>query len=121
MKPSWFQEYVKSVPFSEIPDDIVEWIQAGPPDYQKMMLKFPPLSVVEAKIPLKIPSPGLLGTVVNVDHESIYVIEGEPATDDNAIKQVGQCRPEWLNVVGYWQGLTPERVAKIIRAQMEMP
>jgi hypothetical protein len=110
-QPAWLAAHTKHA----APDDwTIQWITSGvTPEQQKLMLKFPPSCVVKANIPLGVPGPGKFGVVVNMDDEFIYVVEA-PDGDTKA-----QCRPEWLEVVGYWHGWTPERVAETLRKSLD--
>ncbi len=106
-EPAWLADHTKTAE----PDDwTIKWIRSCSAEQQKMLLRFPPSCVVKGKVPLGVPSPGRFGIVVNVSGKFVYVIDG-PEGDIKA-----ECKPNWLEVVGYWKGWTPERVAETLRS-----
>lgn len=110
---AWLDQYSK---VEAVPETTVDWIRqvAINAKLRKMVTKFPPSCVVRAKQKLGCPRPGRLGIVVNMATSGhLKVIEADvPGASPNQF--AGMCDPEWLEVVGYWRGLTPDGVKTIL-------
>ncbi len=88
----------------------IDWIRSRPPVLHDVMIRFPPSCKVKATIPLHVPAPGKVGQVVSyVEKEdgsppNVRVVE---LPDGNI---AAECETSWLEVVGYYENLTPEFV-----------
>jgi hypothetical protein len=109
----WVAEWLKEVAWVEDAESIA-WLKDRPPIIKEMMLKFPPSCVVKANRPLHCPAPGGFAIVTSYFEPSeekpngLISVRNGPEGDTRH-----QCQPEWLEVVGYWQGVTPERLQHI--------
>lgn len=98
------------------------WIQhlARTPWKRALVLKFPPSCVVRSKPDWthQIPAKGTCGLVIGFSRsaESEFV---DVAPGPNGPRVFGQCPAESLEIVGYHDGWTPERVLKVIEAMSE--
>lgn len=104
----WFDNHTRE---DEIPATTIAWLTSLPERSISLIKKFPPSCVVIAKHPLAVPGEGKLGIVVNCNEKELKVIHCE--VDDNGF--AGMCDPKDLEIIGYWKGLTPEKVETILR------
>lgn len=86
--------------------DSVAWMRTRPDSVKAIMREFPPSCLVRAKPGKKllIPAPGVIGVVTSyaeVGEEIEISVADHPDSDKWA-----RCKPEWLEVVGYYKGLT---------------
>jgi hypothetical protein len=88
-----------------------EWIRSQPKSIHALMRKFPPGCLVRATRPLVCPGLGEVGMVVS------YLEEGGVTVVVNGNPIRGACQPDWLEVVLYQEGLTPEDVAAVLDAE----
>jgi hypothetical protein len=93
--------------------EAIEWIRSRPKSIHALLRRFPPGCLVVAKRPLRCPAPGEVGRVVS------YLEAGEVSVvaEGNPIR--GCCKPDWLEVVGYLPGVTPDDVAAILDAEAD--
>jgi hypothetical protein len=99
----------------EPPPDAVEWIRSRPECLHVTMRAFPPNCVVRAKVPLRIPAVGTCGIVTTyLAPNDVFV--GVRLTVRQTPSSVlrAECYPADLEVVGYWRGLTPEFIDKVL-------
>jgi len=107
----WIDDWQNGELIAEDEPDIREWIQSRPESVRKLMLKFPPSCLVKANRPLHCPAPDKVGIVTSYTEPDEEHSNGQisvRAHPDAVIRF--QCDPECLEVVGYWRGLTPEKV-----------
>lgn len=84
------------------------WIRSRPPEIRALIRRFPPRCIVRARRPLVVPAPGREGEVVSYGEGS-----GTIGVEDGGGFR-GHCDPDWLEVVSYQDGVTPEDVARIL-------
>lgn len=90
--------------------EAIDWIRSRPACLHDLMIKFPPSCRVRALRPLHVPRPGTEGQLLSYVEDqkngkhSVTVFE----LPDGKIR--AQCQPEWLEVVGYYENVTPEFV-----------
>ena len=107
--PQWAQDHMAVK--EELNAEAIDWIRSRPPVVRDLMLKFPPSCLVRANTPLRHPAPGVIGKVVSyLENGNVRVVDG-PDGDVAA-----ECQPHWLEVVGYWNGVTPDRVREILKS-----
>jgi hypothetical protein len=56
-----------------------------------------------------VPAQGTVGVVTSYFEDGTVSVRQNPDSEHRA-----RCEPEWLEVVGYWRGLTPEVMAALI-------
>lgn len=115
---SWMDEWQRGEP--DLDDESVEWLRTRPGAVQQLMLRFPPSCIVRAVDgkQLLCPAPGTHGIVTSYSEPSEEKPKGLVSVRDGPYGSVRhQCLPEWLEVVGYWKGLTPERLKKILEVK----
>ena len=99
----------------ELDAESIEWIRSRPDCIKKVMLKFPPSCIVRSDLDLLCPALGCDGIVSSYfepdsEHpDGMLSVRSFPDAEFKA-----QCRPEWLKVVGYYKGLTPERIKEVL-------
>ena len=110
----WLAEFTEP---AEIPQSTVDYLLHLTPGCRDTVVKFPPSCVVKAKdgVDVACPRKGYYGLVTS------YTMDGSdvkvtPAPYDKEAQFAGMCDPEWLEVVGYWRGLTREKVQSIFDA-----
>jgi hypothetical protein len=110
----WLAEFTKP---QEIPQSTVEYLLQLSPGSLPTVIKFPPSCVVKAKdgVELACPRKGFYGLVTSYTRDGSDV-KVTPAPYDKEAQFAGMCDPDWLEVVGYWRGLTPDKVRSIIEA-----
>lgn len=110
---SWIEEWQAGAP--DLPDDAVEWLRSRPACIHALMIEFPPSCIVRAKLPLCIPSYGTRGIVTSYSEPSDEYPHGLISVRQSPTAGVrGQCDPGALIVVGYWRGVTPDVVRKLL-------
>lgn len=110
----WLEEFTKP---DEIPETTVAWLRSLSPASQETARTFPPECVVKAKpeFDLHCPRLGRYGTVVTISRDGTQV-KIRPSPNDTQARYTGMCDLDWLEIVGYWRGLTPEKVSAILDA-----
>lgn len=89
--------------------EALDWMRSRPATVKVLMVQFPPSCLVAATRPLRCPAPGTVGIVrTYFDNGDVSVVQ-HPTSGVRA-----KCHPDWLEVVGYWRGLTPELVKEIL-------
>ena len=111
--PDWFRPWIAGE-YNYDPQDI-EWVRSRPDSVKALMLAFPPSCVVRAVDGRKLycPAPGHLGIVTSYIKGGTLTVRDGP---DGGVRF--ECQPDWLEVVGYWSGLTPQIMAEILAAQI---
>jgi len=122
---AWLDEYSRPEP---IPQSTVEWIHqivGSSPHLRETLQQFPPSCVVIANQDLGCPRQGRLGVVINMGYGydpsvnaptiQLKVIEANVPGEEPG-PYAAMCDPEWLEVVGYWSGLTPDAVKSILES-----
>ena len=107
----WYDEHTRE---DTIPKSSHTWmLQATAKGLSRSSLVFPPSCVVVVKVPMGIPGRGKLGYVINyfANGHEVVVRHCDP---DDTIDLDGTCGMEDLTIVGYWKGLTPERVKALL-------
>ena len=108
----WVAEWVRGEWVEDT--ESIAWLKDRPPVIKEMMLIFPPSCVVRANQRLHCPAPGGFGIVTSYFEpceekpSGLISVRNGPEGDTRH-----QCQPEWLEVVAYWQGITPERLCEI--------
>lgn len=113
--PDWYAKHTQEG--GPIEQEGIDWIRSRPESIRTLMLLFPPSCVVRATVKLDQPRPWELGVV------SSYIEPDQAHSEGLVTVHVpgslrnyrSECGPLWLKVVGYWNGLTPDRVAEILR------
>lgn len=112
MEEKWVEEWQKGE--LDMKDDGLSWIRAKPAEVKAMMIAFPPSCIVVATRELRVPAPGTHGVVVSYFHDihtrKVTLGVAQSPTSNLA----AQCEAEWLERVGVWKGLSPEKVQAII-------
>lgn len=105
----WVKKWV-SAEYEETPGN-VSWVQTRPRSIQDLMIRFPPNCLVRTfpSKELVIPKPGTLGIVVSYREDGGVTVMQHPDAEIRAV-----CDPSWLEVVGYFRGITPEAIRKMI-------
>lgn len=98
--------------------DTVDWMRKLPSSVRELMLKFPPSCIVAANRELLIPSAGEVAIVTsylepNAEHPGGMVAVRQ--SPDSIL--TAECDPEWLRVVGFYQGITSGRVAELLEGK----
>lgn len=111
--PEWFQKHVKPTE-DGLNVHQFAWILSRPESVQKLLLKFPPGCVVRVKETQRI---GVMFGIVAGDSNfpTIKVAWKPGAKDDTP-----EFTPDELDVVGYWNGVTPDVVMGILEAGRPM-
>ena len=115
-KPHWFNEWVKVC--RPITADGIGWIRSRPPCIQKQMETYPPSCVVMVTNLICPDVRPLAFGIVSVYHEDedFLTIRLEPDADI-----FHDVRFDCLEVVGYWNGLTPAKVREICKDEPPAP
>jgi len=87
-----------------------------PTQVKSLMIKFPMWCLVKANRKILIPWPETVGIVTSY-YENGEVLEIQQCPSD---KNKANCLLEWLEVVGYWRGLTSEKMQKLFEKQSEI-
>ena len=99
----------------ELDAESIEWIRSRPGTIKSLMIKFPPSCIVRSDQGLRCPALGcdaIVSSYFEPDDEhpnGMVSVRPYPDADFKC-----QCRPEWLKVVGYYKGLTPERIKEVL-------
>lgn len=105
---SWVAAWIADVEW--VPNaEASSWIRSRPSDIQELMIKFPPSCVVTSLASLRIPAPGTAGIVVGYSSPDTLSVIQSPTSRFRAY-----CNASDLEVLGYWQGWTPERVRAVL-------
>lgn len=97
-------------------NESLEWIKSRPEAVKKMMLAFPPSCVVKANINLHCPKPDEFAIVTSFYEPSSEHPNGLITVRDGGEGEIRhQCEPEWLEVVAYWRGWTPEKMQEVLK------
>lgn len=91
----------------------IDWMRARPASLHDVMIKFPPSCKVRALRPLHTPGPGKIGQIVSYvenkdEPPTVRVVE---VPDGNI---AGECQQDWLEVVEYYENITPEFVRMVL-------
>lgn len=111
----WIEEWQQGE--WEADDASLHWLHTRPQFIKEMMIKFPPSCLVKANRPLHCPQEGTVGIVTSYNEADIEHPNGKLSVrqfPDATVRS--QCLPEWLEVVGYYKNLTPERIKEILNA-----
>lgn len=106
---SWVESWTKPMP-ANVVEEGRQWMRERPDCIKELMIKFPPSCVVKAVRTLVCPSPGRVGIVSSYFEDGLISVRSTPDGDTNH-----QCNSEWLEVVGYRQGITPKVVKEILK------
>lgn len=95
--------------------EAIEWIRSRPANVQELMLRFPPSCTVRTVegVCLLVPSPGTTGRInryweIPDGTLQIVVLQGEIEA---------ACRPDHLEVVGYFGNITPEFIQRVLAGE----
>lgn len=89
----------------------IAWLRARPKCLHELMMRYPPSCKVRALCDLHVPGPGKIGQLVSY-------VEDKSGKNEHMLRVVelpnghiaAECKPEWLEVVEYWEYATPEFV-----------
>lgn len=85
-------------------DEQRAWVQERPPAIHALMIRFPPCCEVRANRPLVCPAPGETARIAS------YTEGGEVSVTFDRGESRAFCKPDWLEVVSYADGMTPDDV-----------
>lgn len=108
----WLREYIeadKTQPDAEAR----EWLRTRPERIRRLMVRFPLACLVRAKRPLLCPRPGTTGMVASYTEGSFDALGVTVVQEGNNCR--AGCEPDWLEVVGYTGGVTPEHVELLLQ------
>jgi hypothetical protein len=104
----------------EMDEEAIEWLRNLPTSVHPLLLKFPPSCLVKANTELLCPAPGEIGIVTSYTEPDEKCPEGQISVRQSPEAGIRmQCRPEWLEVVGYYKGITPD-VIKLLLAKEDV-
>ena len=92
----------------EMDEDTELWLRSRPLVIAAMMFRFPPSCIVTANRPLRCPAPNTFGIVSSYVEPSekhpdgLITVRQHPESEIRA-----SCDPSWLNLVGFYKGITP--------------
>lgn len=104
---SWIDNWVRSTATPEEAQVCREWLQTIPPEQHGLFLRFPPLCLVRGRRALEVPFVFTVGIVVGYEGSTLHVRQ----SPEDPIALVPT---EDLEVVGYWKGLSPDVVRKLL-------
>jgi len=105
---SWVSEWVSKVASPQEARTCREWLHSLPPAQHALLQQFPPLCLVQGRRPLEVPYVFTVGIVVGYEPDGTLHVRQTP--EDSSVL----VSAEDLKVVGYWRGLSPEVVRKIL-------
>jgi len=88
--------------------ETVKWFKSRPQVIKDLLVKFPPDCLVKGTRPLGTPAKGETGIIASYFENGLVSV----VVPGKEIK--AQCQAEWLEVVEYRKGSTPEDVKKIL-------
>ncbi len=108
--PEWIEKHIAGE--FDFNAEAVNWMRDCPECIRRLMVRFPPICVVRAVegVELRQPAPGefaIVGTYVEPN-------EKDPEGLVTVWSEGSEYRSAWLEVVGYWRGMDPEMVEKIL-------
>lgn len=97
--------------------DTEEWMRSRPNTIKRLLVKFPPGCILRAKDEwdLHCPAKGELALILSWTEPTPDCPEGTISCakyPDGKVR--AWCKPEWLEVVHYTCGMTPEKVKEIL-------
>ena len=104
--PIWVSDWLNET--GELDSSGIDWMRSRPESIKELMLRFPPSCVVCHARGLLTADEGY-AIITSYSEDGLVSVRPSP---DASVR--GQVDPEELEVVGYWHGLTPERVAEIL-------
>lgn len=116
--PGWEKEWLTlPAPDEEQTEEIRQFLAGMSPECQAVAVQFPPACLVRANRPLHTPAPGTVGLIMSYRERAdgritVTVLPHPEATVP------GECEPEWLEVVHYRNGITPEYITGVLRGLM---
>jgi len=98
----------------EFDKDSIDWIKSRPENIRDLLIRFPPSCIVRATRSLVCPAPGDVGIITSYSEPDEKYPNGTVSVRASPYACTrAQCDPEWLTVVGYYQGITPEVIKMI--------
>jgi hypothetical protein len=99
----------------DVSDADCAWLCSRPESIKNLILRFPPSCLVRGKVDLLCPARGSVGIVTSYFEPSEEYPYGTVSVrpGPEADKRFA-CDPDWLEVVGYWRGLSHERIKAIL-------
>lgn len=110
--PEWAERYQQSD--QDVDETAAEWLRSLPPDHQEIVRKFPPGCLVRATFPCHLPAPGEVAIVAGLVGMSDGTVCLGVASSPEPEAITGECKPEWLEAVGFCGRITPERIAEVL-------
>ena len=110
---AWRKEWEKGVvwPTSEA----VAWLRGLPDPIKALARAFPPSCIVRGTVALRCPAPGQVAIVTSYIDPDARCPRGLISVRSHPEGLTGhRCKPEQLEVVGYYKGLIPEVLAKLL-------
>lgn len=113
-RDSWVTGWTAVVPWDR-DEESVDWIRSRPDSVKRLMLLFPPGSVVRFRAEPPCPSLGRLAIVTSYFEPSVENPEGGLSVrGDPGSETRHPCDLDQVEVVGYFRGLTPEVMSSIM-------
>ena len=106
---SWTREWVAGQPDSKQRDAATQWLRAQPSGLHPVLMRFPPLCVVQSTQPQEVPYPYTVGIVNGYNPDGTLAVSQEPGSPPVP------CNPDTLRVVSFWKGLNPATVDFLLR------
>ena len=113
MSEEWTKDWQRGEP--EATEEVVQWMSSRPRAVKDIMIRFPPACLVRSKpgCDLMTPEPGATGFVNGYREKGdgtimLLVVQGPKG------RVLAECDPDWLEVVGYRSGQTPDFVRGVI-------
>lgn len=113
---SWMAEWQSGE--VEFDKEAKAWMRSRPEEIRGLMLRFPPSCLVRGKRSLVCPAVGKLAIVTSYfepdaeNPEGLIGVRESPEGDVTC-----QCRPEWLEVTGYYKGMDFYKVKAILEGK----
>jgi hypothetical protein len=85
-----------------------KWLKEAPPEWHAILQRLPPMCIVRGTLKNEVPFPYSIGIVTGYLEGDRVLVRQEPSSEDVSVP-AGD-----LTVVGYWSGLTPDVVRRIL-------
>lgn len=95
--------------------EAIAWLRSRPSILHPLMIDFPPLCIVRAKVPLIVPAPHTYGVLWSwLEPNKAYPSGQVKILQDPGSLVGGMCEPDDLEVVGFWCGWSHDRVKEVL-------
>jgi hypothetical protein len=106
-RPDWVEEWLGPAHKFENGEEAINWIRSRPDCVKDLMVKFPPSCVVWSDVPLH-----------SADHQygiiASYSENGQVSITYPDANVRGFVDPQYLRVIEYWGGITPDLIRQLI-------